>query len=196
MKQFSLVVGGIDRKEYFQACRENGRRLYILLALSMIVICGLIILFTGNASPAAFLGPLIIYIVVAGAYALLPRVTYKDQLAVIDPPVEYTFTGAGWTAKKGEQINEFLWKATPKLHVTDLCVFLYNDETTCNLLPRRLMSESQVKALETWFRNSRTQAKEYEKKQNRLARQKFREDHPGLKLGRSGPAWGPWRRRK
>ena len=195
MKKFNLTVDGIDRREYYAACRENGRRLYILLAASMLAICGLIILFTGNARPAAFTGPLVIYALVAGGYALLTRVTYKDQLAVIDPPVEYEFTGAGWTVRKGEHTVEIPWRETPRLRVTKTCVFLYNDDTTGNLLPRRLMTESQVKALQTWFANSRTQARALRKKQDRAAREQFKKDHPGLRLGRSGPAWGPWRRK-
>lgn len=196
VKKFRLVVDGIDRKEYLQACHESGRRLYLLLALSMIAICGLIILFSGNASPAAFIGPAVVYIVVVGAYEILTRVTYRDQLAVIDPPVEYDFNGGRWMVTKGDQTVEIQWKETPRLHVTKRCVFLYNDDTTSNLLPRRLMTDEQVQSLETWFRNSRAQAKELQKKQDRLAREQFRQSHPGLRLGRTGPAWGPWKKKR
>ena len=196
MKKFGLTVNGITRQEYFRACRENGRRLYVTLAVTMLAICGLIILFSGNASPAAFIGPLVIYIVIVAGYEILTHVSYKDQLAVIDPPVVYTFETVKWTVTKGDQMVEIPWKATPRLHKTKDCIFIYNDETTGNLLPRRLLTEGQIQSLETWFQNSRQQAKEYQKKQDRLARQQFRDSHPGLRLGRTGSAWGPWKRKK
>ena len=196
MKSFSLTVGGIERREYFAACHESAKRFYILLALSMFAICGLIILFTGNASPAAFLWPLAIYAAVVVFYEAVVHVSYKDQLAVIDPPVEYEFTGAGWTVRKGDVTAEIEWKHTPALHRTKTCLFLYNDDTTSNLLPLRLMTESQAKAVETWFNNSRAAYKAYQKKEDRAARKQFREDHPGLRLGRTGPAWGPWKKKK
>jgi len=196
MKQFSLVVDGIERREYLQACHESARRFYILLALSMAGICGLIILFTGNASTAAFVGPLAIYAAVVAFYEIVIRVSYKDQLSVIDPPVEYEFTGTGWRVRKGDVTAEIEWKKTPVLHRTRDCLFLYNDDTTSNLLPLRRMTDAQAKAVETWFRNSRAAYKEIRKKEDRLARKKFREDHPGLRLGRTGPAWGPWKNKK
>lgn len=196
MKKFSLTVGGIQRKEYFAACHESAKRFYILLALSMLAICGLIILFSGNASPAAFLGPLAIYAAVVVFYEVVTHVSYKDQLAVIDPPVEYEFTGARWLVKKGDVTAEVEWKHTPLLHKTKTCLFLYNDDTTSNLLPLRLLTDSQVKAVETWYANSRTAYKEYQKKQDRIARDRFKEEHPGLRLGRTGPAWGPWKKKK
>ena len=196
MNSFHLKVDGITRKEYFQACRENGRRLYSTLAATMIVICGLIILFTGNARPAAFIGPLVIYGVIVVGYELLTRLSYKDQLAVIDPPVEYAFSVGRWTVKKGDQLVEIPWRETPRLRKTKTCLFIYNSDTVSNLLPRRLLTEEQIQSLETWFETSRPQAKEFQKQQDRKAREKFRQDHPGLRLGRTGPAWGPWKRRK
>ena len=196
MKKFGLTVDGITRKEYFRACRESGKRLYVTLAVTMLAICGLIILFSGNTRPAAFIGPLVIYVAIVAGYEILTHVGYKDQLAVIDPPVVYTFETVKWTVTKGEETVEIPWKATPRLRKTKDCIFIYNDETTSNLLPRRLLTEGQVQALEAWFRASRRQAKEYQKKQDRLARQQFKDTHPGLRLGRTGPAWGPWSRKK
>ena len=196
MKKFALTVAGITRREYFQACRETGRRLYVTLAVTMLVICGMIVVFSGNASPAAFIGPAVIYAVIVAGYEIITHVSYKDQLSVIDPPVEYTFETVKWTVTKGEQTVEIPWKTTPRLRKTKDCVFIYNDDTSSNLLPRRLLTDGQLRAIETWFQNSRQQAREYQKKQDRLARERFREDHPGLRLGRTGPAWGPWKKKK
>ena len=195
MNKFSLTVSGISRKEYFQACREAGRRMRIILALSMLAFCGLIVVFTGNASIASILGPVIIYVIVAGGYELLPRLTYKNELEVIDPPVEYDFNGARWSIKKGDVTADIDWKATPALRKTGSCLFLYNDETTSNLLPLRLLTDQQVNALETWFRHSREQYKLYRRKQDQNARNEFKKNHSHLRLGRTGPAWGPRKRR-
>ena len=195
MERFSLTVGGIDRREYYQACHESARRFYLLLAVSMFFFCGLIILLTGNASAAAFLGPAAIYAAIVVLYEIVIRVSYKDQLAVIDPPVEYEFTGDGWHVRKGDVTAELSWDRTPALRRTKVCLFLYNDETTSNLLPRRLMTDGQTEAVETWFRDSRAAYREYRKNEDRMASRRFRERNPDLRLGRTGPAWGPWKRR-
>ncbi len=196
MTQFRLTVTGITREEYLEACRESGRQMYTLLAVCMVFICGIIILFSKNASLGAFLGPVVIYALIVAGYEILTRVNYKDQLAVIDPPVEYEFGANGWTVRKGGQPVEILWKGTPRMRKTKHCIFLYNDDVTSNLLPLRLLTEGQINSLENWYKISRMNAKEYQKQQDRLARKKFREDHPNLRLGRTGPAWGPWSRKR
>lgn len=196
MTQFRLVVSGIDRTEYFEAGRQSSRQMYTTLAVSMIFICGIIILFTGNTRPAAFIWPVVLYGAIVAGFEILTRLSYKDQLAVIDPPVEYEFSASGWRVKKGDTEVNIPWKGTPRLRRTKSCLFLYNDDITGNLLPLRLLTPGQINSIENWYKLSRSQAKEYQKQQDRLARKKFREDHPGLRLGRTGPAWGPWKRRK
>lgn len=197
MTQFKIEVGGITRREYFEACRINGRNLYTLLAVSMVFICGIIILFTGNTRPAAFLWPVGLYVAVVVGYELLTRLSYKDQLSVVDPPVVYEFGADGWTVKKeGRTVATVAWKATPGLRRTKNCLFLFNDEVNSNLLPLRLLTEGQMNSIQNWYKLSRANAKEYRKKQDRIAREQFRKDHPGLRLGRTGPAWGPFKRRK
>ena len=49
MDSFTITVTGITRREYLQACRENARRLYLILAVAMVIICGVIMLvLSGN----------------------------------------------------------------------------------------------------------------------------------------------------
>ena len=196
MKSFTLSVGGIERREYYEACRESARRMHVILTAGMIIICGAILLIKSTIRPADIVGPVVVYALVMGGYAVLTRINYRDQLAVIDPPVEYVFDGKGWTVNNGVETVEIEWRQTPKLHKTRSCLFIYNDDTSGNLLPLRLMTDAQVKAVETWFANSRTAYKAYQKKEDQAARKKFREEHPGLRLGRTGPVWGPNRRRK
>lgn len=195
MKRFEITVRGIERKEYYDACQENGRRLYAILGASMVVICGAIILFTGDVTIASILWPAGIYLAIIAGYTLLTRLSYKDQLSALDPPIEYEFDGGRWRMRRGDQTAEIEWKATPKLRRTKRCLFLYNDEVSGNLIPLRLLTEGQAAAIETSFKNSRPQAKAYFKKKNREERQHFRDTHPGLRLGRSGPAWGPRKRK-
>ena len=195
MESFTLTVEGIERREYYEACRESARRLYLILAVSMVIICGAIILAKQSFRWADVLGPAGVYVVIMGGYALLTRLSYKDQLAVLDTPVVYGFSAERWTVENGGETVKIAWKATPKLHKTRSCLFLYNDGASSSLLPLRLMTEEQVKALETWFADSRAEAKEYRKRQEKLEREKFRAEHPGLRLGRTGPAWGPWKRK-
>ena len=195
MNSFSITVNGFTRPEYYHACHETGRRLRILLAISMVAICGLIIVFTGNVTLSSVLVPIGIYILVVAGYELLPRITYKDQLGTIDPPVEYDFNGNRWSIKKGDSAAEFEWKVTPRLHRTKLCLFIYHNETSCNLIPLRLLTEQQAASLETWFAHTRDQYKAYRKKEDQAAREKFRKEHSNLRLGRTGPAWGPRKRK-
>lgn len=196
MKTFTVTVDGITRREYFEACRESARRLYIILAVSMVVICGAIILAKGRVGIGDFLGPAVVYVIVAGGYTLLTRLSYKDQLSVVDPPVEYSFNRGRWTVKNGAETVEIEWNATPKLRRTRSCLFLYNDGASSNLLPLRSMTAEQAEAIESCFENSREAYKAYRKETERAERKQFREDHPGLRLGRTGPAWGPWKRNK
>ena len=175
MKKFTLTVDGITKKEYFQACQETGRPLMGLLAALMVLICGAIILATGNARPAAFIGPVVVYLVVVVGYWLLMRLSYKDQLSVIDPPVVYTFEAGKWTVTKGDYTAELLWHHTPKLHGSRDCLFIYNEPGSGNLLPRRLLTPEQIGAIETWYKNARPQAKAFFKEQERQERKAYRE---------------------
>lgn len=195
MGKFTLVVTGITKKEYFAACRENGRRLYRILIGAMIVICGAIMLAMSDFSAKAFFGPIVVFVLFALAYELMTRLGYKNQLAVLDPPMEYDFNGKRWMVTLGEQVVEVEWKTTPKLHKTKTCIFIYSDDTSCNLIPRRLLTPNQERSLETWYKNTRAMAKAYQKKQEKERRAKFKKDHPGLRLGRTGPVWGPWKKR-
>ena len=196
MDKFTLTVEGITREEYFQACRESGRRLYGILAVSMIVICGAIILATGNAGLSAFLGPLVVYVLAIGVYEVMTHVTYKDQLAKIDPPVEYEFSALRWIVRKGDAPVEVDWRKTPKLHKSRDCIFLYNSDASGNLLPRRLLTREQITLLDKWYKSTRQSAADYAKEHERQERQAFRDSHQHLRLGNSGPMWGPWKRKK
>ena len=86
----------------------------------------------------------------------------------------------------GGETVEIVWKATPKLHKTRPCLFLYNDGASSNLLPLRLMTDEQVQAIETWFQHTRAMAKDYRKKQEKLRSGedvKFRIPKPVIALG-------------
>ena len=195
MKEFSITVTGIQRQEYYEACRESGRRIGLILGMSMLVICGAIMLVTRSISLAAILGPLAVYLLLMLGYGLLTRINYKNQLAVMDPPMEYEFSSSRWKLRMGDQQAETEWTATPKLRRTRRCIFLYSDEVSGNLIPLRLLSQEQAECIETWYRSSREQARAYLKEEEKKRRQQFRDTHPGLRLGRTGPVWGPWKRK-
>ena len=195
MESFTLTVRGIERNEYYQACREMNRRTYAILAAAMVVICGAIVLATGNVRPAAFFGPAVVYVIAMAAAELMPRLGYKDQLASLDQPVTYEFTADGWSVTAGDTARSFRWCETPRLHETRDCVFIYNDGASGNLLPRRLLTDGQIKAVRERFDASRTEAKAFRREKERREREEFRNSHPGLRLGRTGPLWGPWKRR-
>lgn len=195
MQKFSLTVNGIERQEYYHAARQIGRRLWAILALAMVVICVPILFLSRNFSVAAFLGPVVVFAVVVAGYELVIRLNYKDQLAVLDPPMEYSFHGGGWRLTRGGDTAEFSWTDTPRMRKTSRCVFLYSDDTTSNLIPRRLLAEGQLEALEYWYKNSRTQAKRLQKQKERERRQSFRDRNGWLRFGRTGPVWGPWKRK-
>ena len=195
MKRFSIVVNGIERKEYYEACRESGRRLYSLLGLCMILFCGAIALAVRNFSLRSLLWPVGLYVAFVVGYEVLTRLTYKGQLDVLDPPIEYEFHGGRWRMQRGDEVAEVEWKATPKLRRTKRCLFVYNDDVSGNLIPLRLLTTEQAAAIETWFKNSRANAKVYLKQKEKAERQKFRDEHQHLRFGRTGPAWGPRKRK-
>lgn len=197
MNDFSITVTGVTKAEYFQACRVTVKRLYNTLAVLMVIICAVIILATGNATPAAFLGPLAIYLIVVGFCEIGPRVNYKGQLETITP-ITYSFGALGWQAQmEGQEANRFKWEATPKMIKTKSCLFLYNSDTSSNLLPTRLLTAEQVSQINSWYKSSRELSKEYEKKKMRKERKEFKENHKGSIFTQRGPAWGPrkWKQR-
>lgn len=195
MNRFEVKVTGIERKEYFQACRLNATRLYKILGVTMVLFCSAIIAFTDNYSPKAIIWPIVIYVLCVAGWEILYRASYKGQLENLEEPVCYDITPKEWKVQNGQTTNTVNWKGTVKLKKTSLCYFLYDNDASSNLLPRRLLDGQKEELLEKWFQESRQEAKAYQKKQLRKERQEFRDSHPGLRLGRSGPMWGPFRRR-
>lgn len=195
MDSFTITVTGITRREYLQACRENAKRLYLILAAAMVVICGVIMLATGNVSAAAFVGPVLVFLMAVAAYELMTRLNYKGQLEQVDP-VEYHFDGLRWRVKNGQQEVSVDWRGTVKLHRTKDCLFLYNDSASGNLIPLRQLTPEQEQWIFQWYQNTRKLARQYEREQMRQERDKFRRNHQNLRLGGTGPAWGPLKNRR
>ena len=195
MDSFIITVTGITRREYLQACRENAKRLYLILAATMVIICGAIMLATGNISAAAFVGPVLVLLMAVGAYELMRRLNYKGQLEQFDP-VEYHFDRSRWQVKIGQKEVQVDWRGTVKLRKTKDCLFLYNDSASSNLIPLRLLTLEQEQWIFQWYQNTRKLARQYEREQMRQERAKFRQDHQNLRLDRSGPAWGPLKNRR
>lgn len=195
MNSFTITVTGISRREYLQACRENAKRLYLILAVAMVIICGVIMLATGNVSAAAFIGPVLVFLIAVVVYELLTRLNYKGQLEQVEP-VEYHFDGLRWQVKNGQQEVSVDWRGTVKLHRTKDCLFLYNDSASGNLIPLRQLTPEQEQLIFQWYQSTRKLARQYEREQMRRERAQFRQNHQNLRPGRSGPAWGPLKKRR
>ena len=195
MDHFDFTLTGITKTEYHQACHLNNRRSYGILVFAMVIICGVIILATGNASAAAFLGPLIIFVVFVVGMEVLTRFGYKDQLASIDPVV-YHFSPVGWEVTANNQTVGVEWRATVKMKNSRDCIFLYNDDASSNLLPKRLMTAEQMDQIRSWYKDSRILSKDYQEKEMRKERAEWKKNHEHLRFGNTGPAWGPWKRKK
>ena len=196
MNGFTLHLGGIERREYYEACGETARRVYGILAGGMVLLCGAILILKRHIGPADILGPVGVYLVVVCLYALATRLNYKDQLAVIDPPVVYTFDAGGWTVRAEGGQAAFSWPETVRLKRTRRCLFLYNDGASGNLLPLRLLTDEQAAAIEGWYAASRAEAKTLRREREKQEREAYRASHSFLRFGRTGPAWGPWKRKK
>lgn len=193
MEEFEITITGITDSEYHQARRLNNRRIFKILAVIMVIICGMIILITGNAGANAILGPFFLYVLFVVAVEILTRRNYKGQLSETEPVV-YHFDKKGWSVTTGEGSAQFEWRATEKLKDYKEGIFLYNDSASGNLLPRRLMTQEQIAQLKSWFRASRREAREYSREEFNAYRKEFREEHQNLMFGRRGPSWGPWKR--
>lgn len=190
---FGFTITGITRKEYQQASRLHNRRAYVILLAAMIIFCGVIILATGNASAAAFFGPILLYVIFVVALELMTKLSYKGQLDQVDPVV-YKFNPVSWSVTANGQTVEIQWRGTVKLKKTRDCIFIYNDDASSNLLPRRLMTEDQARRIQLWYKDSRILSKQYQQKEMRKEREEWKESHQHLRFGRTGPAWGPWKR--
>ncbi len=76
------------------------------------------------------------------------------------------------------------------------CLFLYNNDASSNLIPLHLVTPEQEALIFRWYRNTRKLARQYEREQMRAQRTQFRQQHQNLRLGASGPAWGPLKRKR
>ena len=194
MDEFEITLTGITDSEYHQARQLNNRRIFKMLAIIMVLICGIIILVTGNASVNAILGPFFLYVLFVVAVEILTRRNYKGQLSETEPVV-YRFDEKGWSVTAGGGTAEFEWRVTEKLKDYKDGIFLYNDSTSGNLLPKRLLTEAQIAQIKAWFKGSRKAAREYDKEEFNAYRKEFREEHQNLMFGRRGPSWGPWKKK-
>lgn len=195
MEPFTIQVTGVTKKEYLQACRISALRLYRILAVVMVVVCGCILLASERITLPALLAPVAVYLIVVVIAELAPRLSYKGQLERIEG-LEYEFGPLCWAAIAQGERAEFDWIATPKLVKYRDCLFLYNEDTRSNLLPRRLLTPEQEEQILQWYRGTRHLAKEYERKQLRAERDKRRAANAKARRGRSGPAWGPLKNRR
>ena len=195
MKPFTIQVTGITKKEYFQACRISALRLYRILAVVMVVVCGCILLASGQITPAALLAPVGVYLLVVLVAEFAPRLSYKGQLEQIEG-LEYEFGPLCWAVIAQGERAEFDWIATPKLVKYRDCLFLYSEDTRSSLLPRRLLAPEQEEQILQWYQGTRHLAKEYERKQMGKERQKRRAATAKARRDMSGPAWGPLKNRR
>ena len=194
-ERIRIEVTGIRREEYYQACQVNARRLYILMAAAMAVICGAILLAMEAPTIRAVIAPVIIYVVVVAAWEIIYRVSYKGQLENLENAVCYEFYPAGWTVTTGDQRVDIDWRATTKYQKTKNCIFVYNEGASGNLLPRRLLTPEQEEQIYSWYKATRIIAKDYQRAEERKRRREYKDTHKGLRFGSTGPAWGPFRRR-
>ncbi|MCR5785739.1 MAG: hypothetical protein K6G40_08890 [Eubacterium sp.] len=195
MESFSVEVNGITKDEYITASHENFRRLYTTLPICMLVICGVIVVASGNYSIKSIAWPFVIYFLVVIAAEIIIRRGYNDQLSSFGPLI-YEFNDTQWQVSAGEEHHAFNWEATPTLRIKKNAVFLYNDEVNSNLVPARLLSDEEIKSIKSWFSESREKAKIYQKNLYHLEAEKFKSRHKNDTFMGRGPMWGPFRGRK
>lgn len=195
MDKFSVELNGITRDEYLAASHENFRKLYTALPICIIIICGLIMILTGNYSAKAIIWPIVVYIIVIILAEYFMRHNYNDQLSEFGP-ITYSFDDIKWEVTAGEEHHSFNWEATPTLRIKKNAIFLYNDEVNSNLVPTRLLTDEQLNQISIWFKQSRTKAKSYQKNLYHQEAQQFKMRHQNDTFMGRGPAWGPFRRKK
>lgn len=171
MKEIKITLDGIRKNEYFQGFHQNARRIYLGLAAIMAAACIVILAVTGNLSLFAFLGPMLVFCAVLILLEIVIRRAYKDELIKMDP-VNYILNADSWVIQRGSEKAEIKWNATMKLTFSKDCLFLYNTNTSSNMIPRRLISKEQEDQIRAWYQNSREAAKEYRKTQKQERRKK------------------------
>ena len=194
-KEFTIEVNGITRDEYITASHENFRRLYTMLPICMVLICGVIVLATKNYSLKSIAWPFVIYFIVIIAAEIIIRRGYHDELSSFGPII-YSFSDTGWSVTAGDEKHCFNWEQTPTIRLKKNALFLYSDEVNSNLIPTRLLKSDEIETIKTRFASSRDKAKIYQKNLYHQEAQNFKNRHKNDTFMGRGPAWGPFKKRK
>ena len=174
MKEFSLTVDSMTKEEYLQAAHRYAARVYSLLAFFIVVICGIILIFMERITPGALLSPAVFFLLAVLFCETRFRMEYKKGMKEF-PAVTYAFDAKGWSADPGTGPIRFDWAQTPRMKETRDCFFVYNDDTSSNLIPKRLLGKAQTEALRRWYANSRSAAAAREKQQRSRRKAEIRE---------------------
>ncbi len=181
MKEISITVDGITKKEYIQSTQLMLKRVFIILGTAMIVFCGIIIFAMSDFTLKALLAPVGIYVAIVLISEASFILGYKDQLASIDP-IEYRLNESEWQIETSEEIVIVPWNCTPKIAKTRDGLFLYSDEVSSNILPKRLLSKDDIQLIEKWYKASRAAYKKYDKEKTKEEMKEFRQEHKWIQF--------------
>ena len=173
MKEFSVSVDSMTKKEYLQAAHRYAARIYSLLAFFIVAICGTILIFMQSITVKAIVSPIIFYLLVVVFCEVRFRMEYKKGMKEF-PTVVYTFDAKAWSVNPGSGVLRFEWKQTPRMKESADCFFVYNDDTSSNLIPKRLLGKAEADALRRWYAASRNANKAYEKQQREKHKEEIR----------------------
>lgn len=176
MNEIKITVNGIEKKEYIQATQLMLKRVFLILGTVMLVFCAIIIFAMDDFTLKAVLGPVAIYAVIVALCEAFLILGYKGQLETVNP-VEYTISEKEWQIETAEEIIIIPWECTPKMVKTKDGVFLYNDEVSSNIIPKRLLTKENINDIENWYKASRASYKKYDKEKTADEKIKFREEH-------------------
>jgi len=176
MKEIKVTVSGIEKKEYIQATQLMLKRVFIILGTAMLVFCAVIIFAMNDFSVKSIVGPVAIYVLIVLVCEGFLILGYKGQLSSFGP-LEYTIDEKEWKIETAEEIIIIPWECTPKMIQTKDGVFLYNDDVSSNIIPKRLLRKEDIDTIKQWYKASRDAYKKYDKEQTSELRSTFRKEH-------------------
>jgi hypothetical protein len=150
----SVRVENLTPREVMESLRRMMRKTYLILWAIVYAVVLLVALVQKAATVYTILGPAVILILLALAYEYQGRKSF-GAMGYGEAVMDYELTPKGYRLTMGENSVEFSWK-TARLAETRSDFLLYSDQKNSSVLPKRCLTEEEIKKLRTWAETGKT----------------------------------------
>lgn len=183
---FEIQIQSITKKEYVQAGTEAIRRMILPLLALVAVLTVVIAMAIDDYSFRSLVPPFMIALAALLLFRLMVSHSWKNYPA--DTVYSFQIDKKGWRISVGAESSYVEWRDTYRMTLRRDVILLYNESNRSNLLPRRCVTDAQLKLMQAWFGASRAEhklrVKKAEAKEREDAHRRRREARSKSRRGR------------